>query len=124
MKTPEQIAEAILAEHKHLRSVEVESMVREAAREAQRDAEERGYMRAVNQSIDAGFTRAPQFAPEGEPDEFRVGWNDIEGWSSYVVRITGISRYGDGEQSVAFQRVKHDQAKHILAYLSEESRRG
>ena len=59
----------------------------------------------------------PQFAPEGEPDGRRDQWQQIER------EPAGLTLTIEGATTAVGARVSHKQARHILAYLSEQSRR-
>jgi hypothetical protein len=70
---------------------------------------------ALRALIESPTTEGPQFAPEGEPDEYRDDYEAILG------SITEITLVNDEMQSSATYRVNLD-GHHILAYLSEKNR--
>lgn len=66
---------------------------------------------------DANGPREPQFAPEGEPDEYRDGFERVKSGSAdgnATMHILG----GNGQVIVP---LRMSEARHILAYLSESS---
>lgn len=70
---------------------------------------------AVGDLIEALANRTePQFAPEGEPDKYRDLWN------ANMPRVSGCMWFAiPGEQPIILD---DDQARHVLAYLSETNR--
>lgn len=154
VKTPEEIAEAKIAEAETKgRSISaMNRAVLDAAREAQREWQAHEYewrneatrnaarqwqsMHDAYDQIrehfgldddDERFPKYapdvpirypdPQFAPEGEPDEYRDHFNAINDWTPEGghVPVQIINR------RVAMASL--DQARHILAYLSEQNRK-
>lgn len=151
MKTAEEIAGAVLDARMRLNGYGdwttnmVESAVLAAAREAQREVMESVSVIAQDNLCGAravggpctmpgahNMGRAdvpsnhhhsdePQFAPEGEPDEYREAfeslYNPNDDWQPlWLLRVTGPT-------GVKTFDVPRDQVRHILAYLSEQNRK-
>ncbi len=123
MRTPEQIADAIIEDATGISASNgtpvgdleasldggqidgntIRDMLITAARKAQREAE-------------------PQFAPEGEPDDWR---DDAENMGDTDRVLVGWRVVSEDERIVWIDtdfELTIDQARHILVYLSEQAR--
>lgn len=111
--TPEEMLETVLDVRDERTPHDLFDLIECAAREAQRETS--GYA-SYQLGYNRGYREArevePQFAPEGEPDEYR----DL--WDANMPRASGCMYFAiPGEQPI---HVDDEQAHHILAYLSEQ----